>query len=238
MQISKKDWNKYSDRQEQIRKKAAELMLKWIEENGTDDRDAMIEFANYLVLRYGEAAAAYACQMYDAIAEAQGADVLPAEPAELAKYSDVAKVVNGALLGSIAGLLVARAVERLVKQSGADTMLVNAYRDRAEFAWIPDGNACPYCLEIAAEGWKYASAKMTNGGHAEHIHASCNCEFAIRFDKKSNVSGYDPKKYQEELAEKSEKEIRAEQREENRELIDEQKREAYAFNREVIEKSE
>lgn len=30
------------------------------------------------------------------------------------------------------------------------------------------------------------------GDHAEHIHSSCDCEFAIRFDGKSTVEGYDP----------------------------------------------
>ena len=36
---------------------------------------------------------------------------------------------------------------------------------------------------------------ITDKGHAEHIHANCDCEFAIRFDKKSGVKGYDPDKY-------------------------------------------
>lgn len=183
MQISEKDWKKYADTQEKIRKKAAELMRQWIEVNGVDNRDAMIQFAYSLIQKYGEAAAAYACRMYDEIADAEHSRVMPSNPAELPTYSDIAKVVNGTLLISLAGLETIRAVERLVKQAGADTMLQNAYRDGAEFAWIPDGGACPYCLGIGAEGWRVASAKITNGGHAEHIHASCNCEFAIRFNK-------------------------------------------------------
>lgn len=235
MNISKASWKQYTDKQAAIRLKAAELMKAWIAKNGTDDRDAMVRFASSLVNKYGEAAAAYACQMYDRIAEADRADIEAANPAEIPTYQDIAKVVNGALLGSIAGLQVIRAVERLVKQTAADTMLQNAIRDGAEFAWIPDGGACPFCLGIGAEGWKTASAKITNGGHAEHIHASCSCEFAIRFDEDSNVDGYDPEALTEEVESASEKELREEYNEENRDKINEQRREARMFNTEVLE---
>ena len=39
------------------------------------------------------------------------------------------------------------------------------------------------------------SKKALKNGHAEHIHANCDCQYAVRFDGKSNVSGYDPDKY-------------------------------------------
>ena len=232
MQISKNSWKKYSKGQEQIRTKAADLMRAWIVKHGIEDREAFVAYAAGLVDKYGEAAAAYACQMYDEIAEAEGADVAAAVPAEVATISEVAAAVNGALKTSVAGLLAVRAVERLVKQAGADTMLQNASRDSAEFAWIPDGGACPFCMGIGAEGWKLASKRVAEGQHADHIHASCNCEFAIRFNKGSNVSGYDPNVYKEKLAAQPENEIRREQDEENRAEINEQKRMVYAFNNE------
>lgn len=37
--------------------------------------------------------------------------------------------------------------------------------------------------------------KLLKGGHAEHIHANCDCEFAVRFDGSTSVAGYDPEKY-------------------------------------------
>lgn len=37
--------------------------------------------------------------------------------------------------------------------------------------------------------------KLLKGGHAEHIHANCDCEFAVRFDGSTTVAGYDPEKY-------------------------------------------
>lgn len=238
MKISKKDWKKYTDTQEAIRMKAAELMKAWIVRNGTDDREAMVRFANGLVSKYGEAAAAYACEMYDRIAYAEKADVRSAVPAELPSIADIAKVINGAMKHSIAGLEAVRAIERLVKQSGADTMLQNASRDSAEYAWIPDGGACPFCSGIGAEGWKVAHMKMGGDTHAKHIHASCNCEFAIRFNEDSDVDGYDPEALAEELAENSEAEIRAEQREDNRDERIEQRKEASEFNQRVLEEDE
>ena len=48
------------------------------------------------------------------------------------------------------------------------------------------------CLTIASNGWRKASKKTMKGDHADHIHGNCDCEFAIRFDGKSTVEGYDP----------------------------------------------
>ena len=86
-------------------------------------------------------------------------------------------------------------VSRLVKRAGADTTLKNAVRDGAEWAWVPHGDTCPFCITLASNGWQKASSKVLKGGHANHIHANCDCEFAIRFDHKTTVAGYDPEKY-------------------------------------------
>lgn len=86
-------------------------------------------------------------------------------------------------------------VSRLVKRAGADTTLKNAVRDGAEWAWVPHGDTCPFCITLASNGWQKASSKVLKGGHAEHIHANCDCEFAIRFDHNTTVAGYDPEKY-------------------------------------------
>lgn len=86
-------------------------------------------------------------------------------------------------------------VSRLVKRAGADTTLKNAVRDGAEWAWVPHGDTCPFCITLASNGWQKASSKVLKGGHAQHIHANCDCEFAIRFDHNTTVAGYDPEKY-------------------------------------------
>lgn len=83
----------------------------------------------------------------------------------------------------------------MTKQVGADTTLKNALRDGAQFAWIPSGDTCAFCITLASRGWQNVSKKTLRNGHAEHIHAHCDCQYAVRFDKNSNVEGYDPDKY-------------------------------------------
>ncbi len=193
MMISQSDWLRFANRMGEIDTRAGDLMRKWIEANGTENRDALIEYANALVQKYGEASGELACQMYEAIAEAQGITIPPAELADLPSYGEVAKAVNGSLKQGAA--VVPQAVSRQVKQVGADTTLKNAERDGAQFAWIPSGDTCAFCLTIASRGWQNMSKSALKGGHAEHIHANCNCQYAIRFDRSSFVQGYDPDKY-------------------------------------------
>lgn len=233
MEIAKKAWDNYTARQELIRKRAAEAMQKWIDVNGIGDRQRMLEFANVLAKQGGEAAGAAACELYDAIAAAQQANVAAALPANAATYNEVAKAVNGSLKQSDLGNLVVSTVERLVKQCGADTMIQNAARDHAEYAWIPDGQTCAFCIALASNGWQTAGRELLDS-HAEHIHANCNCEFAIRFDRRSNVQGYNPDALYEEYMSASKgnskdkiNAMRREQYQKNKEKISEQRKMLY-----------
>ena len=72
----------------------------------------------------------------------------------------------------------------------------NALRDGAQWAWIPSGDTCAFCIALASRGWQKASKKALKNGHAEHIHANCDCTYAVRFDNNLEVEGYDPKEYQ------------------------------------------
>ena len=89
----------------------------------------------------------------------------------------------------------ASGVSRLVKRAGADTTPHNAVRDGAEWAWVPHGDACPFCRMLAYNGWQRASKNLLKKGHAQHIHANCDCEFAVRFSRGFDVAGYDPEEY-------------------------------------------
>ena len=90
--------------------------------------------------------------------------------------------------------LLSDQAEKIIREV-AYTMLKNAKRDGTEFAWIPNGTACPYCLELASRGWRPANENTVGGGHAEHIHTNCKCQYAVRLDGKSTVEGYTPKRY-------------------------------------------
>ena len=168
-------------------------MRQYIDTHGTGDADALITYAAALVTKYGEGSAELACQMYDALAEAANAGVPAAEPAVPADYGEVARMVNATKNQNPANL--PNGVSRLVKRAGADTTLKNAVRDGAKWAWVPHGDTCPFCITLASNGWQKASSKVLKGGHADHIHANCDCEFAIRFDHNTTLAGYDPEKY-------------------------------------------
>ena len=193
MQITANAWNEYITRLSRLNRKAGQLMREYIGSHGTENTADLIAYAYGLVTKYGEGSAELACQMYDALAEAANAGVPAAEPAVPADYGEVARMVNATKSQNPANL--PNGVSRLVKRAGADTTLKNAVRDGAEWAWVPHGDTCPFCITLASNGWQKASSKVLKGGHAEHIHANCDCEFAIRFDHSTTVAGYDPEKY-------------------------------------------
>ena len=92
--------------------------------------------------------------MYEALAEAQGVYVPAAEPAATASYGEVALMVSATKDQNPANL--PNGVSRLVKRAGADTTLKNAIRDGAEWAWVPHGDTCPFCITLASNGWQNA----------------------------------------------------------------------------------
>lgn len=199
MNISLNEWTAYRETLAKLGTKASEefrdYFLKRPGGIGSASREEVIDVAYALVTKYGEGATYLACELYDEIAELSGVSVPYAIPAPTATYNETAKAINGCLKQSPTGQLVESVVKRLVKQAGADTTLQNAIRDHAEFAWIPDGGACAFCITLASRGWQRASKSALKGNHAEHIHANCQCEYAIRFGDKGNVEGYNPEEY-------------------------------------------
>jgi hypothetical protein len=243
MSISSKQWQTYKNLMSQLKGTARRKMDDYLQQHGIDDMDAVIDYAYGLATKYGEGASAAAAEMYNTVAKQQGADVPEAEVAPTASYKDTAKSVTYAK--GISQVLIPNAVEALVKQAGEDTTLKNAIRDGAEFAWIPSGDSCAFCLVVASNGWRRASKKTISGDHADHIHAHCDCMFTIRFDGKSGVEGYDPDKLREQYdnAEGStwnEKvnSMRREQYAKDNEKINAQKRAAYARRKETDNKDD
>ena len=199
MRITKSEWDNYTRMMSNLSSKASKEFEDWVNQNGgweEVDRQLILEVGYNIASKYSEGSSALAAEMYDAIAQAEHARVPKAEPADNLEFGEVAKAINGALKHSDNDEYVSSVVGRAVKQTGADTMLKNATRDHAEFAWIPSGDTCAFCLTLAANGWQRASKKTTNGGHADHIHTNCDCQFVIRFSKATKVEGYNPEEYQ------------------------------------------
>lgn len=228
MRITATAWAAYTQQLAKLNKKAGQLMADYIAAHGTRDTDALIAYAHALVTKYGEGSAELACQMYDALAAAAKAGVPAAEPAKTASYGEVARMVQATKASQPQ---MQQGVSRLVKRAGADTTLKNALRDGAEFAWIPQGDTCAFCLTLASRGWQKASQAAITGGHAEHIHANCDCEYAIRFDGRSTVAGYDPDEYlrRYRAAGSDVNALRRVEYAKNKERINAQKRAAYAL---------
>lgn len=202
--ISLSEWTKYRDLLKKLSETAADEFRNAVwDKNGRwkgvglggIPRDDLIDYAYGLVTKYGEGSSALAAEMYDEMALLSKAKVPAAIPAETASIEDVGKALNGAIKVSDNEEYVSSVVNRLVKQAGQDTTLQNAMRDGAQFAWIPAGETCAFCITLASNGWQYASKKTIKNGHAEHIHANCDCAYAVRFDSTTQVKGYDPDKY-------------------------------------------
>jgi len=163
MKLTQAAWDDYISRLSRLNQKAGQLMREYMDEHPEADTDALIRYAYAFVTKYGEGSAELACQMYDALAEAQGVTLPAAEPAPTATYGEVTGMVK-ATQDSPRSLQ--SGVSRMVKQAGADTTTRNAIRDGAEWAWVPHGDACPFCRMLASNGWQRASKNLLKKGHA------------------------------------------------------------------------
>lgn len=211
MYISTKDWKAYIDKLRALNDEAAQKIIRYVQLHGFADTEALIRYCYAVVEKYGTGSAALSAAMYDATALMQGAAVPAAELASVASYGDVAKTVHGVLKTSSNVDELAGAVVRWVKKAGCDTTLQNAVRDSrsndlyttgrkkygkkkntgAQFAWIPSGDTCAFCLALAANGWQWQT-RQGAVSHAEHIHSNCDCTYAVRFGNVGGIEGYDP----------------------------------------------
>lgn len=229
-------WSRYRTSLSVISKQASDAMAAYIERIGgfAGHEREIVAYAYSLASTYGEATGALACELYDAIAMASNASVPAAEPAETATYAETAQAVYGTAKQSEA--VIPQTIGRLVKQVSADTMLQNAARDGAQFAWIPGGSeTCAFCITLASRGWQNISKRTLRKGHAEHIHANCDCNYVVRHNTDTDVRGYDPEEYLAAYTEASGAKpkdkintMRRELYQQNKEAINAQKRRAYA----------
>lgn len=241
IEVNEAAWTNYLDRLRNVNTIASRKMLAFIEKTPRDDEfiKKITDYAYALATKYGEAAAELACEMYDAIGLLEGLTLDAAVPAATATYGETAKSVRGAMKHSLDPTVTAQAVGRLVKMAAADTTLENAIRDKAQFAWIPHGDTCAFCIVLASNGWRDISKDALKDGHAEHIHANCDCQYAIRHTTSLNYGGYRPEEYKE-IYDEGEgygknriNSIRRRFYEENKEKINAQKRDAYERSKEL-----
>ena len=205
--VSKKAWDNYTKRLEAQRLEAYNDAYKWVmrHENASkrNIRQMMVEVSTH----HGMSTSALAATWFDQLALAEGADIVKAVPINdphqlrarrmaIARNAAMPKLLAGDREGFAKA--IASAVAADVKRQASNTVMLNAIRTNAEFAWIPGGDeTCAFCIAVASNGWQPASKATALGGHADHIHDNCLCEFAIRFDKSTQYSSFDADKYSE-----------------------------------------
>ena len=186
--IARKNWDNYVSMLRKLSDKAESELNDFLLDGHTVEEQ--IDYAYALVTKYGEGAAELACQMHEALANISNVLIPPAEPAPTATYYETAKAIRGTMLRTNDARAISASAGRLVKLAGVDTMMKNALRDGCEWAWIPSGDTCPYCIMLASNGWQKASKKAIKNGHAEHIHNNCDCAYVVRFSDDVEVEGY------------------------------------------------
>ena len=185
--IKLSDWQEYIERLRLVNEAAAEEMRAYVRVHGFGNEAELIQVAHEIATKYGEAAASATCDMYDAIAQFQGVNVKPAEPAAMSTLEEVRDTLMSAL--ERAPSTIDAETGKLVKKTSTRTMRKNAARDGAQMALIPGGDGCPFCMMLASRGWE--SARKDSSFDA-HLHKNCQCEYAVRFNGDLNVQGYDP----------------------------------------------
>ena len=201
MTIPRNEWYGFIKKLRTVSDAAVDDLGAWMKAHGgynidTLDMGELLDYVWALVNKYGSASSTLAATWYDELAVLSNKWAPAAEVAEQIPYSEVAKMVNGVVKQSGNEEVLAGAVERMVKLQGVDTTLRNAIRDGAEVAWIPHGDTCAFCIALASRGWQLAGKKSLKNGHAEHVHAHCDCTYAVRFDDSLEVPGYDPGRYE------------------------------------------
>lgn len=189
LKIKKKDWENYINALAGVSERAAKDMQDFVDKNGMEDVTTIIAKSYQCSVKYGEAAMALTCEMYDKIAVVQGAKVPPAVPARSVTMQEVKDTVNHAL--RTAPSTVPAVAGKLVKKSSSRTMRKNAARDGARMALVPSGDGCPFCKMLGSRGWEPARSKRSKTFEA-HLHAHCRCEYVVDFTGDMQVEGYDP----------------------------------------------
>ena len=247
--VSDKAWRTYTKRLDAQRAAAREDAYTWVMRHAKDGRVPMEKCRRMMsssALYHGRSTAALAASYFDQMAVAEGADAVKAiavlDPMDK-RAQTMAIALNKSLpklkAGDTEGFAkaIAAAVAEDVKRQASNTMLFNAAKNGAEFAWIPGGDeTCAYCIAVAAAGWTPARKATAMGEHEDHIHDNCMCEFAIRFNEDTKYASYDPSTYKDQYdsaeGSNSREKINSMRREYYAENIDEmraQQRENYAI---------
>lgn len=201
MRISSETWRRYQRAHALLQGMAKRDFEEYFQSLPWDDDEQrcmrlMTARAVQLVQRYGLADGELSAQLYDELMAMYGAEVEPAEIAEVDTayvVRDVSAAVSKATSLESAMSLASSAVSGHVKRVGTRTMENAAARDGAMWAWVCIGDTCAFCRTLGGNGWQYASKRVRSGYHAEHVHDNCDCQFVVKPEGAVlDIEGYDP----------------------------------------------
>lgn len=170
-------------------------------------KSALLDFFPELLTAYGDTAALLGADWYDELRNvapsatsfrAVMANPPPAEQAQAAARWALGPLFTGEpnpvqVLANLAG-----ATQRLVLQSGRDTVWDSARRDpvRTAVARIPTGLVtCKFCTMLASRGAVYSSISAA-GGEDNHYHNDCDCVPVVVRSENDYPDGHDVKEFQ------------------------------------------
>ncbi len=200
MEIKKKAWDRYIDLLRKVSDTAANQMSKYIathKVNTPRGRALANQVAAALVDKYGAASGALACRYFEEVARLEGVGYVETEIVDPAEYlDDLEREFAYRADRSEDPDYISQAIEIAIKKIVCDTTEQNCIANNAEWAWIPYGaETCAFCMTLASNGWRRPGKKVQKGLNKTHIHANCNCQFAIRLVGDTKYEDYDPDKY-------------------------------------------
>jgi hypothetical protein len=168
-------------------------------------RDALLKFFPELVTVYGDTAALLGADFYDELrnvpASAASYRAVMASPAPIVQAASSVRWGVGPLWAeggaAIASVRLAGSLQRLVMQSGRDTIWGAAGRDpvRTAVARVPTGTkTCKWCTMIASRGAVYGSKQAA--GSENDYHDNCDCVPTVIRSESDFPEGHDVKEFQ------------------------------------------
>lgn len=176
-------------------------------------RDALLDFFPELIAAYGDGAALLAADFYDELRDvppsAARFSATLATPPDSAQAKAAARwglsplfAANPDPLQALTNL--AGVAQRLVLQSGRDTISTAAFRDpvRTGYARVPTGTqTCKFCVMLASRGAIYEDAR--SAGEGNKYHGDCDCVPTPIRSKSDYPEGHDVREFQRLYAEGS-----------------------------------
>lgn len=122
---------------------------------------------------------------------------------------------------------------RRVRRQQARATIGLADRNGLEWAWVPHGDTCVFCLALASNGWQRTTWARA-GRYADHVHTNCDCTIQVRFSETDGVEGYDPDALYGRYRDAGERAAEAGRPRSSREAVNQMRRDAYASDRDRI----